>query len=127
MGNRIYCTLPTRNYSYKYNAAEITITHTSLLRLLRPPLIVAWLQSSNKGYASRYGLRTALNNRRLNTVLLCPWLRARGTGSPFSDCKSSQSQSYITTNGHSAVYLGVKHPSGVQDQIFITVRKLRVC
>jgi hypothetical protein len=25
------------------------------------------------------------------------------------------------------VYLGVKHPSGTQDQIFITVRQLQVC
>jgi hypothetical protein len=26
--------------------AQITITHTSLLSLLQPPLVVAWLQSS---------------------------------------------------------------------------------
>jgi hypothetical protein len=25
------------------------------------------------------------------------------------------------------IYLGVRHPSGTQDQIFITVRQLRVC
>jgi hypothetical protein len=37
-----------------------------------------------------------------------------------------ESESYITTDEQS-VCLGVKPPSGVQDQIFITVRQLRVC
>jgi hypothetical protein len=38
------------------NAAQITITHTSLLNLSQPPLIVARLQPSIKGYSSRpYG------------------------------------------------------------------------
>jgi hypothetical protein len=32
-----------------YNAAQITITHTSLLSLLQPPLVGAWLQSSSNG------------------------------------------------------------------------------
>jgi hypothetical protein len=54
----------TRNY----NAAQVTITHTSLLSLLQPPLVVTWLQSSNKGYSSHaYGSRTALPNCRLKT------------------------------------------------------------
>jgi hypothetical protein len=67
------------------------ITHTSLLSLLQPPLVVAWLQSSNKGYSSRpYGSRTALPNRRLKTVLLCPWPL-------FSDWLQVR-QSHITTD-----------------------------
>jgi hypothetical protein len=32
------------------NAAQITVTHTSLLSLLQPPLVVGWLQFSNKGF-----------------------------------------------------------------------------
>jgi hypothetical protein len=36
-----------------YNASQVTITHTSLPSLLRPPLVVAWLQFSNNGYSSR--------------------------------------------------------------------------
>jgi hypothetical protein len=34
--------------------------------------------------------------------------------------------SYVMTDGQSAC-LGVKHPSGAQDQIFVTVRQLWVC
>jgi hypothetical protein len=34
-----------------YNDAQISIPHISLPSLLQPPLIVAWLQSSNKGYS----------------------------------------------------------------------------
>lgn len=34
----------TRNY----NAIQISITHISLRSLIQPPLVVAWLQSSNK-------------------------------------------------------------------------------
>jgi hypothetical protein len=39
---------------------------------------------------------------------------------------SSSSESYIMTDGQSAC-LGIKHPSGAYDQIFITVRQFRVC
>jgi hypothetical protein len=35
-----------------------------------------------------------------------------------------QSQSYVMTNGQSA---GVRPPSEVEDQLFITVRQLGVC
>jgi hypothetical protein len=38
----------------------------------------------------------------------------------------NQSQSYITTDGRS-VSLEIKHPSWAYDQIFITVKQLRVC
>jgi hypothetical protein len=38
-----------------------------------------------------------------------------------------QSQSYVMTDGQSASLSCVKHPSGTQDQIFITVRRQRVC
>jgi hypothetical protein len=36
-----------------YNTAHITITHISLLGLLQRPLVVAWLQSSNRVCSSR--------------------------------------------------------------------------
>jgi hypothetical protein len=56
-----------------YNTAQITRIHTSLLNLLQPPLAVAWLQSSMKGYSSHpCSLRTALTNCQLKTILLCP-------------------------------------------------------
>jgi hypothetical protein len=34
----------------------------------------------------------------------------------------SQSQNYVTNDGQSASRLGIKHPSGAYDQIFISVR-----
>jgi hypothetical protein len=44
---------------------------------------------------------------------------------PVSTVTSSgQSQSYVTTDGQSTICLGVKHPSGAYDYIFITVRQL---
>jgi hypothetical protein len=52
------------------NAAQITLTHTSFLSLLQPPLDVARLQSSDKGYASR----TALPNSRLNSPDSCYYI-----------------------------------------------------
>jgi hypothetical protein len=45
---------------------------------------------------------------------------------PVQNCLLSQSQSCVTTDGQSAS-LRVKPPSGAQDQIFITVRQLRLC
>jgi hypothetical protein len=61
------CLLHTCNLELQavmYNAVQITITHTSHLSLLQPPLFVTWLQSSNKGHSSPpYGSRTALHNR----------------------------------------------------------------
>jgi hypothetical protein len=44
--------------------------------------------------------------------------------SPSSQCKS---QSHFTTYGQSLVCLGIKHPSGTYDKIFITLRQLLVC
>jgi hypothetical protein len=67
IGNRIYCTIKLGIKS-SYNAAQITIIHISFLSMLQTPLVVAWLQSSNKGYSSAtYGSRTALPNRRIDT------------------------------------------------------------
>jgi hypothetical protein len=40
---------------------------------------------------------------------------------------SDYSQSYVTTYGQSASQFDVKHQSGAQDQICITVRQFRVC
>lgn len=55
IGIRIYCTIPSN-----YNAAEITMFHTSLLSLVPFPLVVALLQSANKGCSSgTYGSRIA--------------------------------------------------------------------
>jgi hypothetical protein len=44
-------------------------------------------------------------------------------------CLESESESefYVTTDGQWPFCLGIKHPSGDYDQIFITVRQLRVC
>jgi hypothetical protein len=42
---------------------------------------------------------------------------------------ASESESYVMTDGQSAtrpVCLGIKHPSGACDQIFITVKPLQV-
>jgi hypothetical protein len=44
-----------------------------------------------------------------------------------SQLTGSESESYITTDGQSPICVGVKNPSGAYDQIFITVRELRVC
>jgi hypothetical protein len=41
--------------------------------------------------------------------------------------ESSWVESYVTTTVSRPVCLGIKHPSGAYDQIFITVRQLRVC
>jgi hypothetical protein len=48
VGNRIYCTHIQPGITSNYNAAQITIIYTSLFSLLQPPLVVAWLQSSNR-------------------------------------------------------------------------------
>jgi hypothetical protein len=45
----------------------------------------------------------------------------------LSSQSQSQSQSNVTTDGKSASLSWNKHPSGAYDQIFITVRQLRVC
>jgi hypothetical protein len=49
--------------------------------------------------------------------------------SPQEQCGQSQSQSYVTTNGSvgQSLCLGIKHPSGAYDQIFITIRQLQAC
>jgi hypothetical protein len=43
-----------------------------------------------------------------------------------TNCESSLSLMLRPTVSRS-VYLGIKHPSGAYDQVFITVRQLRVC
>jgi hypothetical protein len=40
---------------------------------------------------------------------------------------TSRFKSYVTTDGHSASLSWNKAPSGAYDQIFITIRRLRVC
>jgi hypothetical protein len=42
------------------------------------------------------------------------------------DTSESESESYTTTDCQSTICLGIKHPSGAYEQIFITVRQLRV-
>jgi hypothetical protein len=70
-----------------YNTALITVTQTSLLSLLQPPLAVAQLQSPNKGYSlCPSSLQTAFTNHWQKTALLSP-------GPPSSDCLRTHSQS----------------------------------
>jgi hypothetical protein len=60
--------------------------------------------------------------------LRCTPLDPHSLGSSESNCsKQNQSQSYVTTDGQSASVSGIKHPSGAQDQIFITVWHLQAC
>jgi hypothetical protein len=54
----------------------------------------------------------------------------RGFASPTyrnSRMSQSQNQNYVTTDGHSASLSCCQAPSGAQENIFVTVRHLRVC
>jgi hypothetical protein len=76
------------------------LSHNSLLNLLQPPLVFVWLQSSDKGYFSRYdGSSTALSDRRLKTV-------------------SYQSQSYFTAGGLHPISSSWRQPLETHDQRF---------
>jgi hypothetical protein len=89
-----------------YNIAQATTIHTGLLSFLQPPLVVAWLQSSNKECPSRTrGSRSAIPNRLLKTVLLCPWSKSESRYD-----RRSVSRSWCQA------------PSGVEGQIFVTAR-----
>jgi hypothetical protein len=61
------------------------------------------LQSSLKGYSSRpHSSRTALPNRCLKTVLLCPWPPSQGPGPPAHrsippTCRSTASEFWTVT------------------------------
>jgi hypothetical protein len=69
-----------------YNVTQISISRTSLLSLLQSPLIVAWLQTSNKCYSSRsYGSKAALPNRWNHNVPFLTWSPSQGPG-PLVDC-----------------------------------------
>jgi hypothetical protein len=65
-----------------------------------------------------------------------PYLYPPGTGWPgftprhwvlFKTESEFESESYVTTVWSRPVFLGLKHPSGVYDQIFIKVRQFRGC
>jgi hypothetical protein len=61
--------------------SSASVFHGSGPRWLAP--ISTTSQSSLKGYSScPYGSWTALPNRQLKTVLLCPWLPSQGPGLP---------------------------------------------
>jgi hypothetical protein len=77
--------------------------------------------------------RTALPGRRnFTSVFLAPcWTLDSGTlltlSVSASVCKSSQSQSYIATDGRSISKSWCRAPSGAHDHIFIIVWQLRSC
>jgi hypothetical protein len=69
--------------------SSASVFHGSGPRWLVPISQFVELQTLNSfwfsfnGYSSRpYGSRTALPNRRLKTILLCPWAPSQGPGSP---------------------------------------------
>jgi hypothetical protein len=56
-----------------------------------------------------------------------PWLLTPSRICPPLSLDQSQSQSYITADGQSVSLSWCQVASEVQDQIFVTVRQLRVC
>lgn len=97
IGKWIYCTYNS-GITSNCNAARIIITHTSLLGLLQPPLVVAWSQSSNKGYSScPYGSWTALPHGWLKipriTSLDCP-----STGPCYTASGWTTQKTWLPTN-----------------------------
>jgi hypothetical protein len=68
-----------------YNAAQITITNTSLPSLLKPPLVVAWFGLLTRAITQALnGSRTTFPNSRLETILLWPWPLRQSPGPPSS-------------------------------------------
>jgi hypothetical protein len=74
-------------------------------------------------------LPAAISNssQELNpSCYLTNYLTHQPTQSTVLNCTESESESYVTTDGQSPVCLGIEHPSGAYDQIFITVGQLCV-
>jgi hypothetical protein len=55
------------------------------------------------------------------------WLTSHDYSTHDGDWLSYVRQGYVMTDGQSAILSSCQGPSGAQDQIFITVRQLRVC
>jgi hypothetical protein len=85
-----------------YNVAQTTTIHTSLPRFLQPPLVVAWLQSSNKDCSSRTAQE--VQSLTADSRLYCSL--------------HGQSQSHITTDGQSVI-LGVKPQLGPKNRFLL--------
>jgi hypothetical protein len=106
------------------NSAQISITRDNLLSLLQLPLVVAWLQSANKGCSSHlYGPRNAFPNRRLTTVVLYPWSPSQGAGLPFSHWFEVRVR--VRVKSKVTLRLTIRGPVslGVKPQIFLLLSK----
>jgi hypothetical protein len=96
----VYCPLRRQDgfVSYKYARPVVKLTYHTYSMLLK--MYVYKVLCQYRLYKTNYAYLTYL--------------------------QMTKSESYVTTDGQSASLFGIKHPSGAYDQIFITVRQLRV-
>jgi hypothetical protein len=113
--NWIYCRLKIRNYKWLLQSHECThcISHynnniksTICYSLFNRLCLVA---AANTGNSSRRNINCHCSLANCD-----------------SDC-SSQSQNYVTTDGQSASVSWCQAARAAQNEIFVTVRQLRVC
>jgi hypothetical protein len=121
IGDWIYCTLTERNYKQlrqsELHTLEITVTTAHIvLSVFTSHCFVA---ASNGGRSPSCGFpncsRPQLSAYHFSQLQLSTNLTT-----------TQKSQSYVTTDGQSASMSWCQAPSGTQDNIFITVRQLRV-